>query len=177
MPAAEGRRVITLVLGGARSGKSAVAEHRAGRLAPPVTFVATMLLPDTVPDPELMARIDAHRRRRPEAWTTVEAAGRDVVELLDELEGTVLLDALGPLVAAAPQMRVDGPALCRALRQRPGDTVVVSEEVGLGVHPSSAVGRMFRDELGALNQEVAAAADEVLFVMAGRVLRLDDPTP
>lgn len=167
--------MITLVLGGARSGKSAVAEDRAGRLPSPVTFVATMPLPDALPDPELMARIDAHQSRRPEAWRTVEAAGRDVAELLIELEGTVLLDALGPLVSFAPQMRVDAPALCRALRERHGDTVVVSEEVGLGVHPSSAGGRLFRDELGALNQAVAATAHEVLFVMAGRVLHLDDP--
>lgn len=168
--------MITLVLGGARSGKSAVAEARAGRLPSPVTYVATMPLPDSVPDPELMARIDAHRRRRPETWTTVEAAGRDVAELLGGLEGTVLLDSLGPVVTAAPQMQVDAPALCQALRARQGDTVVVSEEVGLGVHPSSAAGRAFRDGLGALNEAMAAAADEVLFVVAGRVLRLDDST-
>jgi adenosyl cobinamide kinase/adenosyl cobinamide phosphate guanylyltransferase len=59
------------------------------------------------------------------------------------------------------------------LTERRGDTVVVSEEVGMGVHPSSEAGRHFRDELGSLNQAVASVADRVLFVVAGRALRLD----
>jgi adenosylcobinamide kinase/adenosylcobinamide-phosphate guanylyltransferase len=72
-------------------------------------------------------------------------------------------------------MIVDAGALCAALTGRPADTVVVSEEVGLGVHPATEDGRRFRDALGTLNQAVAAVADEVLFVVAGRILPLGPP--
>jgi adenosyl cobinamide kinase/adenosyl cobinamide phosphate guanylyltransferase len=87
----------------------------------------------------------------------------------------VLVDALGPWVAASPGMIADAAALCAAMTGRGADTVVVSEEVGLGVHPATAEGRHFRDALGILNQAVAAVADEVLLVVAGRILRLDPP--
>ncbi|MHB8329753.1 MAG: bifunctional adenosylcobinamide kinase/adenosylcobinamide-phosphate guanylyltransferase [Acidimicrobiales bacterium] len=165
--------MITLVLGGARSGKSVVAERITAGLPAPVVYVATVEVGD---DAELAARVAEHRRRRPTSWRTVDA-GDDVAGLLGSLAGTVLLDALGPLVAASASMSVDGNALCRALVERAGDTVVVSEEVGMGVHPSSESGRRFRDGLGSLNQSVAAVADDVLVVIAGRVLRLDAPEP
>jgi adenosyl cobinamide kinase/adenosyl cobinamide phosphate guanylyltransferase len=161
---------LVLVLGGARSGKSAVAERRAGEGAAPVTYVAT----GTATDPEMVARIAAHRRRRPEQWATVEVgAGDDLAGTLAALEGTVLLDALGTWLAAQPGFEVDGGRLCAALAGRAGDSVVVSDEVGLGVHPATEVGRHFRDALGTLNQQVAAVADDVLLVVAGRSLRLD----
>jgi adenosyl cobinamide kinase/adenosyl cobinamide phosphate guanylyltransferase len=160
--------VIVLVVGGARSGKSNVAEQLAGRMATSVTYVATL---DGAGDPDLAARIELHRLRRPASWQTIEARV-DLPELLAELPGTVLLDSLGPWVAGAPGMKVDDAGLCAALVARDGDTVVVSEEVGLGVHPSSTAGRQFRDALGQLNQAVAAVADEVQLVVAGRVLRL-----
>jgi adenosyl cobinamide kinase/adenosyl cobinamide phosphate guanylyltransferase len=72
-------------------------------------------------------------------------------------------------------MIVDIGALCAVLAGRRAGTVVVSEEAGLGVHPATEDGRRFRDALGTLNQSVAAVADEVLFVVAGRILRLDPP--
>jgi adenosyl cobinamide kinase/adenosyl cobinamide phosphate guanylyltransferase len=72
-------------------------------------------------------------------------------------------------------MIADAAALCAAMTGRGADTVVVSEEVGLGVHPATEEGRRFRDALGTLNQAVAAVADEVLLVVAGRILRLDAP--
>ncbi len=84
-----------------------------------------------------------------------------------------MLDALGPWVAAAPDFDVDAAELRDALAGRDGDTVIVSEEVGLGVHPSTAAGQQFRDVLGELNQAVAAVADEVVLVVAGRALRLE----
>jgi adenosyl cobinamide kinase/adenosyl cobinamide phosphate guanylyltransferase len=91
------------------------------------------------------------------------------------MAGSVLLDSLGPWVAAhGGDTRVVGAALCRALTRRAGDTVIVSEEVGLGVHPSSEAGRHFRDALGSLNQAVAAVADQAFLVVAGRALRLDE---
>lgn len=162
--------MITLVLGGARSGKSAVAERLAARLAPRVTYVAT----GTADDDDMAARIEAHRARRPSDWETVElVATDDLAPTLRTTVGPLLLDALGTWLARAAAFRVDADALCDALRSRNGDTVVVSEEVGLGVHPSSEAGRHFRDELGLLNRRVADIADDVLFVVAGRVLRLE----
>jgi adenosyl cobinamide kinase/adenosyl cobinamide phosphate guanylyltransferase len=163
--------MITLVLGGARSGKSEVAERIAARLAPPITYLAT-LTPGS--DPDLAARIEAHRVRRPAGWRTVEA-GAELPAVLRSVPGPVLLDGLGPWVAARPGMIVDTAAFCAALTGRGADTVVVSEEVGLGVHPATEDGRRFRDALGELNQSVAAVADEVLLVVAGRMLRLGPP--
>ena len=154
--------MITLVLGGARSGKSAVAERLAGD--GPVTYVATAVAADM---PE---RVAAHRARRPSTWTTVETD--DLVGALGA-PGTVLVDSLTAWVARAPAFAVDVDRLCRALAGRAGDTVAVSDEVGLGVHPSTEAGRLFRDALGLVNEAVAAVADDVLLVVAGRVLHLD----
>jgi adenosylcobinamide kinase/adenosylcobinamide-phosphate guanylyltransferase len=153
---------VTLVLGGARSGKSAFAERRAGPGS--VTYVATG---DGADMPE---RVAAHRARRPSTWTTIEAV--DLVGVLSSVVGTVLVDSLTTWVAGAAGFEVDIDELCRALSSRSGDTVVVSDEVGLGVHPSTEVGRAFRDALGLVNQAVAAVADEVLLVVAGRALVL-----
>jgi adenosyl cobinamide kinase/adenosyl cobinamide phosphate guanylyltransferase len=163
--------MITFVLGGARSGKSAVAERIAARLPAPVTYLAT-IVPGT--DPDLAARIAAHRARRPAGWRTIET-GPELPAVLRAAVGSVLLDGLGPWVAASPGMRVDAEALCDCLTRRDASTVVVSDEVGLGVHPATQDGRCFRDALGMLNQSVAAVADEVLLVVAGRILRLDPP--
>ncbi|HEY4400987.1 MAG TPA: bifunctional adenosylcobinamide kinase/adenosylcobinamide-phosphate guanylyltransferase [Acidimicrobiia bacterium] len=161
--------MIVLVLGGARSGKSAYAERRAARLPEPVSYVATACVDG---DANLAARVDEHRARRPPSWSTIEA-GPDVPEVLRATRGTVVLDALGPWVAAAPAFDVDAAELRDALAGREGDTVVVSEEVGLGVHPSTAAGQQFRDALGELNQAVAVVAEEVVLVVAGRALRLE----
>ncbi len=169
--------MITLVLGGARSGKSAVAERLVADLPPPVTYVATLVVGD---DGDLAARVERHRARRPGSWRTVQvspARGADVPDLPDllrALEGSVLVDSLGPWVSATEAMDVDADALCAALAERRGDTVVVSEEVGMSVHPVTEEGRRFGDAVGSLNQAVAARADEVLLVVAGRSLRLDD---
>ena len=166
--------MITLVLGGTRSGKSAVAEELAARHGPPVTYVATMV---PAGDADLEARVAAHRRRRDPAWTTVDA-GEDLAGLLVTLPGTVLVDSLGPWVARAlvrPDAGADGAALCAALGRRPGDTVVVSDEVGMAVHPSTEDGRRFQDALGAVNHAVSAAADRVYLVVAGRPLALPGP--
>jgi adenosyl cobinamide kinase/adenosyl cobinamide phosphate guanylyltransferase len=162
--------VITLVLGGARSGKSRVDETLAAGLSSSVTYVATTVAADA----EMAERVAAHRARRPAGWSTVEVGqGEDLGAVLRRLSGTALVDSLGAWLAGAASFAVDGDRLCSDIAARPGDTVVVTDEVGLGVHPSSEMGRQFRDELGALNQLVAAAADEVLLVVAGRVLPLE----
>jgi adenosyl cobinamide kinase/adenosyl cobinamide phosphate guanylyltransferase len=160
--------VITLVLGGARSGKSGVAEALAAAHSSPVTYVATM---DPAGDPGLEARVAAHRIRRDATWTTVDA-GEDLPALLLSLPGTVLVDSLGPWVAGPAAMEADSDALCAALRARDGDSVLVSDEVGMSVHPSTPEGHRFRDVLGAVNHAVASVADRVYLVVAGRVLDL-----
>lgn len=164
--------MITLVLGGARSGKSLIAEQLAGRLPPPVTYVATALVdPD---DADHAARVAIHRARRDASWRTVEASA-GLADVLRSIEGSVLVDSLGTWLTAAADLAPDVGALVHSLRERGGDTVIVSEEVGLGVHPSSEVGRQFRDALGLVNRAVADSADEVLLVVAGRVLPLARP--
>ncbi len=180
--------MITLVLGGARSGKSAVAERLALRLVRPdggpVLYLATATLDPA--DPDLAARVEAHRVRRGDRFTTVEA-GSDLAGALRQAgDRPVLVDALGTWLAGtirawdddAPAIAEAGGAeLATELVGRGAPTIVVSDEVGLGVHPSSEVGRRFRDALGLVNQQVAGVADEVILVVAGRALRLDPLEP
>jgi adenosyl cobinamide kinase/adenosyl cobinamide phosphate guanylyltransferase len=162
--------VIILVLGGTRSGKSAVAERMVSRFGQVVTYVAT-----AAPDPddaEMVERIAAHRARRPPAWTTVEAGGGLVEAVRAQREGPMLVDALGTWVAGHDGLAIDLDGLLDAVQRRAGPTVLVSEEVGLSVHPVSALGRAFVDVMGDVNRRVAEVADEVLLVVAGRVLPL-----
>lgn len=164
--------MITFVLGGARSGKSLVAEHLAARLERPVSYVATAVVdPD---DADHVARVAAHRARRDPSWRTIEA-GADLAAVLRSVEGSVLVDSLGTWLTADAHLAPDVEALVRSLRERSGDAIIVSEEVGLGVHPSSDLGRRFRDALGLVNRAVAEVADEALLVVAGRVLPLARP--
>ena len=135
--------VITLVLGGARSGKSAVAQRLVAGLPAPVTYIATA----TANDHDFAARIERHRVRRPSEWKMIEA-GAELVPTVRRTKGTVLVDALGPWVAAHDSFAVETDSHIDVLSRRQGDTVIVSEEVGLGVHPSTEVGRAFRDVLG-----------------------------
>lgn len=164
---------IALVLGGARSGKSAEAERLVARWADgaPVTYVATALLDVDGGDPALAERVAAHRARRPDHWATVDAGG-DLAAVLLATTGPVLLDSLGPWVAAAHPAAPDPAPLVAALATRAGDTVVVSDEVGLAVHPTTEAGRWFVDALGTVNQAVAAIAVDVRLVVAGRALSL-----
>ena len=164
---------VSLVLGGTRSGKSTIAERLVAELASrgggTVTYVATA----SVTDEEMARRVAAHRARRPTTWRTVElASSAELPAVLAQLDGSVLVDSLGTWVASAPDLDVDAQALVHALKVRSGSTVLVSEEVGLAVHPATAVGRAFVDALGHLNQTMAAMAERVLLVVAGRALEL-----
>ena len=161
--------MIVLVVGGVRSGKSVLAERLAARAGDPVTVVVPAAFPD---DPDLAARVRAHQARRPASWRTCEC-GAALPETLTALTGPALVDSLGTWVAQRPGFAVDTAALVAALRHRAGPTVVVTEEVGLAVHPPSEAGRRFADTLGALNTAVADVADQALLVVAGRVVRLD----
>lgn len=177
---------ITLVLGGARSGKSAVAERLAAAVAAavgaavgaPVTYVATGP-GDEGADDEWRDRLSAHRARRPVSWATVEVAqGGDLAGAVLSVDGVALVDSLGTWVAGHDRFAAPGAVFVDALARRSAagwSTVLVSEEVGMGVHPPSEAGRRFRDALGRLNEEVASVADPVLLVVAGRVLRLEAP--
>jgi adenosyl cobinamide kinase/adenosyl cobinamide phosphate guanylyltransferase len=162
--------MIVLVIGGTRSGKSEVAERIAGELGEPVTYLATATAST---DEEFAERIARHRERRPSTWTTIEADA-DLPSLLASVDGTVLLDSLGTWVARADGFKVDVDGLCRAVRERTGATVIVSEEVGMSVHPPAELGRAFADALGDCNRAVATAADRVLLVVAGRTLELEN---
>jgi adenosyl cobinamide kinase/adenosyl cobinamide phosphate guanylyltransferase len=174
------RRV--LVLGGARSGKSERAELRvAGE--PEVTYVATG--GDGAGDPEWAARVAAHRARRPAWWRTAETT--DLAGVLAGARGAVLIDGIGTWLAAVmdecgawdddtrarEKLAARTAELAGAWRQASAYVVAVSDETGLGVVPAAQAGRMFRDELGRLNQALAAESEEAELVVAGRVLPLD----
>lgn len=165
------RGPLVLVLGGTRSGKSRLAEDVAAQTGAKVTYIATaMVQPD---DPDHQARIAAHRGRRPSTWATLECSDpRRLPEVLGTIGTPVLLDSLGSWIAGHPDLTVDGLALAVALRARTAPTIVVSEEVGWSLHPPTAVGRQFVDALGMLNQQIAAVADRVLLVVAGRAIEL-----
>jgi adenosylcobinamide kinase/adenosylcobinamide-phosphate guanylyltransferase len=167
----------TLVLGGTRSGKSGYAEELLPADAP-VRYLATARR--HADDAEWTARIDAHRARRPPTWTTVEEP--DVGALVRAGGGPLLVDDLATWLtgvlddAGAWDRAVDiSPqvdALVGAVSAAPGRVVLVSAEVGLGVVPSTRAGRVFRDELGALNAALARVCDEVVLLVAGLPVRL-----
>ena len=168
----------TLVLGGTRSGKSRYAEDLLPAHAP-VRYLATARRHPA--DPEWDARIDVHRARRPPGWTTLEEP--DVAGIVRAGGGPLLVDDLATWLTGvlddagawdSPAVDVSGPvdALVEAVRDGPGDVVLVSAEVGLGVVPATRAGRLFRDELGALNAALAAVCDEVLLLVAGLPVRL-----
>jgi adenosylcobinamide kinase/adenosylcobinamide-phosphate guanylyltransferase len=168
---------LTLLLGGARSGKSSLAVARARALGAPVVFVATA----EALDAEMARRIERHRAERDPRWQTVEAP----VELRDALAAApagacAIVDCLSLWVAnlvmqglgedEVAELARDAAALAAA---RPGATIAVSNEVGMGVVPEYELGRRYRDALGRANAAWAARADEALLVIAGRTLALE----
>ena len=161
---------LTLVLGGARSGKSRHAEGLVTCLPPPWTYLATA----QAWDDEMRARIDAHRARRSPGWLTVETP-LDLAGALHR-EGPVLVDCLTlwltNVMLAGRDVEADGAALEAALLAREAPTVVVSNEVGLGIVPDNALSRRFRDAAGVLHQRLAARADDVLLMVAGLPVRV-----
>jgi adenosylcobinamide kinase / adenosylcobinamide-phosphate guanylyltransferase len=168
--------LITLVLGGARSGKSAYAERLIGDRG---LYLATA----EAGDAEMAARIREHRRRRGMGWETVEEP-LDLAGALERHTGAdraVLVDCLtlwlSNLMAAERDVEAETQRLIERLGALPCPLVLVSNEVGLGIVPVTPLGRAFRDHAGRLNQRVAAAADRVIFVAAGLPLTLKDATP
>lgn len=177
-----------LIIGGARSGKSLLAEKRATESGRRVVYVAT----GQALDGEMAQRIAHHRARRPAAWGLVEAplelaaalrqhAAPDVCLLVDCL--TLWLSNLLFAGAAARQAEAGAPVSCPlldgevqalldTLPQLPGRIVLVSNEVGWGIVPMAAVARLFTDEQGRLNQRVATLCERVTLVAAGLPLAL-----
>jgi adenosylcobinamide kinase/adenosylcobinamide-phosphate guanylyltransferase len=165
---------ITLVLGGARSGKSRFAEVLAERHPRGFSYLATAVAGDA----EMAARIRAHQERRGPEWRTVEAT-LDVASALIGETATgqaVVVDCLtlwlGNLLEADrdPENEID--ALVNAFGEFGGPVVFVSNEVGLGIVPDNALARAFRDHAGRLHQRLATIADQVFFVAAGLPFRL-----
>lgn len=170
-----GMAAITLVTGGARSGKSALAEALALRHPGPRHYIATAARwPD---DAEMAARIDAHRAARAGAgWQTIEAP-RDLPAALaasDGATGVRLVDCLTLWLAQCPEGGEDAAlaALLAALRATRAPVVVVTNELGLGLVPMDAAARGFRDRHGWMNQQVAALADAVWMAVSGLPLCL-----
>jgi adenosylcobinamide kinase/adenosylcobinamide-phosphate guanylyltransferase len=173
---------VTLVLGGARSGKSRYAESLL-RSHPAVTYVAPGAVPDGS-DPEWAERISRHQARRPTQWSTLETT--ELAAVIGAAEHPVLIDCLSTWLTqliddidawqdrgrAASHVEKETARLLDALGSATVDVVLVTNEVGWSVVPSTASGRMFRDDLGRLNAAVSAASDHVALVVAGRVLDL-----
>ena len=174
---------LTLILGGARSGKSQHAQQLAVESGKAVLFVATA----EAGDQEMAERIEAHRLSRPQAWETLEAAlgvGKAILER--NPSGLVLMDCLTLLASnvlgqfsepyqpreygAALDDEIEG--LLEAYRQTRAEWLVISNEVGLGVVPATPAGRLYRDALGRANQRVAQDADEVVLMVAGLAVKI-----
>jgi adenosylcobinamide kinase/adenosylcobinamide-phosphate guanylyltransferase len=173
---------LTLILGGARSGKSSYAQRLAWQHTGPVIYIATAQALDA----EMENRIENHRLDRPQGWITLEAP-RGVAAVLQQQPvkgGVILLDCLtllvtNLLISAAPDedhpdeaaalQAVEGELeqLLPAIGASPADWIVVSNEVGLGLVPPYPLGRIYRDLLGRANQKLAATADEVFWMVAG----------
>jgi adenosylcobinamide kinase / adenosylcobinamide-phosphate guanylyltransferase len=170
---------LRLLLGGARSGKSALAVRLAQSSSGPVVFIAT----GEARDADMAERIEQHRRARPAGWTTVEEAR----ELVSALQGApddafLVVDCLSLWVANLMEAgweedRIEEAArtVAALLSERPAASVVVSNEVGLGVVPATELGRRYRDVLGRVNAVFAEVAEPAQLIVAGRALDLGSP--
>ena len=171
-------RALTLVLGGARSGKSAYAEALVTALPPPWCYLATAQAWDN----EMKERIGEHRARRAEGWQTLDAP-HDLAATLAALPPgrPVLVDCLtlwlSNRLLAEAELATESAALVAALAAHDGPVVAVSNEVGLSIVPDNALARRFRDAQGRLNQMVAARAERVVFTVAGLPLYVKGSAP
>jgi adenosylcobinamide kinase/adenosylcobinamide-phosphate guanylyltransferase len=168
-----------LVLGGARSGKSAYAENRAQLHAGEKIYIATA----EVIDAEMAERVRHHQGRRGEGWRTLEAPP-DLPEALRRQDGpgrVILIDCvtvwINNLMCHDRAVETAVAQFCDALSDARGQVVIVSNEVGFGIVPENALARRFRDLAGRANQAIAAAVDEVVLVVAGLPLTLKRSMP
>lgn len=177
---------VTLVLGGARSGKSAYAERLIAAAAdaddadPGAPVAGTYVATAEPGDAEMAERIRRHRERRGDRWQTVEEplALAATLRRVSRRDRPVLVDCLtlwlANLMAVGRRPEEEAAMLADALAGLAGPVVLVANEVGLGLVPETPLGRTFRDAAGRLNQEIARSADRVVFVAAGLPLTLKD---
>jgi adenosylcobinamide kinase/adenosylcobinamide-phosphate guanylyltransferase len=169
---------VTLVLGGARSGKSRHAETLATRHKQRIYLATAEII-----DAEMRERVDLHRAQRGKGWQTLEVP-LDLVAALraaDRPNGFILVECLtiwvNNLIYHDKDVADEVRRLCDTLPKLKGRVVLVSNEVGLGIVPDNALARRFRDEAGRANQALAAAADDVIFIAAGLPMVLKSPRP
>ncbi|TXH95451.1 MAG: bifunctional adenosylcobinamide kinase/adenosylcobinamide-phosphate guanylyltransferase [Pseudorhodobacter sp.] len=167
---------FSLIVGGARSGKSRLAERLAHAAGLSRHYIATA----EIWDEEMRARIDRHVADRGEGWVTHEAP-RDVAGALGRAKGVVLIDCatlwLTNVMLGGGDIQAETAGLLAAIAAHQGPVIVVSNEVGWGIVPDNRLSRDFRDEQGRLNQRLAEAADLVCGVMAGLPLVLKGQLP
>ena len=177
------KQINTLIIGGARSGKSRYAQELALKSGGPVIFVATA----TAGDEEMRQRIEEHRKARPDVWSTFEATthvGSQVLQKIGEAK-TVIVDCITLLInniflqySDHAGERIDAPLIEKAVVTEIGELVdcigrvntnfiIVTNEVGLGLVPANRMGRLYRDLLGNANQMLAQHADEIYLMVAG----------
>jgi adenosylcobinamide kinase / adenosylcobinamide-phosphate guanylyltransferase len=167
---------VTFVLGGARSGKSAYAESLAKAAKAPV-YIAT----SEQTDKEMSDRIALHRERRGKRWRTIEEPLQltAAIAICDHKGGFMLIDCitvwLNNLLFHKEDVDTHITILCQTLAEVKGEVVIVANEVGLGIVPDNALARRFRDVAGRVNQAIAQAADEVVFIAAGLPTLLKTP--
>jgi adenosylcobinamide kinase/adenosylcobinamide-phosphate guanylyltransferase len=166
----------SLILGGARSGKTRHAEELGRKHPGDRVYIATA----EPGDEEMRVRIALHRQNRGDGWRTVEEplAVAEVLKRECAADRFVLVDCISlwisNLLFKGLEVRPEVDQLCALIPDLDGRVVIVSNEVGLGIVPASELGRRFRDEAGFANQLLAHACDEVLFMIAGMPLRLKD---
>ena len=164
--------MIELILGGARSGKSTLAEQKAAASGLAVTYIATADPADLAEDKEMLARIAHHRAQRPAEWLLVEEP-RYLATLLKTLaapDRLLLIDCLTLWLSNLlhkDEVLKETQALLDALPTLPGHIILVSNEVGMGIVPLGELTRRYVDEAGRLHQKIAVIADRVTFVAAG----------
>lgn len=165
---------MTLLLGGAASGKSRSAATLAARTGRPVTVIATA----EALDDEMAARIARHRRERPEGWSVIEEP-LDLIGAVERARGATIVDCLTLWVSnllgddlGDEEIADRAAAAAKACAARPEPTIVISNEVGSGIVPMSPLARQYRDVLGRVNATFADEADVVALMVAGRAVRL-----
>lgn len=171
--------MIQLIVGGARSGKSSLAERLAADSGKPVRYIATA----TAGDEEMAERIARHRQQRPGHWSVVEEplALNEQLQAQRNTNEVLLIDCLTLwlsnhlLASELTPLDTLRETLCQTLQQLPCDAILVSNEVGMGIVPMGAINRQFIDQAGWLNQAVARCSDRVVLVAAGCPLVLKGP--
>ena len=168
---------VTLITGGARSGKSGLAQRLGQSWDGPVWVIATA----TAGDADMAARIERHKNERPKEWVTAETA-LSLTSAFKEApdNALVILDCVTMWVSNClcnefdiVKMERETLALVSTVSQREAPVVIVTNEVGLGIVPENEIARLYQDMLGRVNQALAQASERVLFLSAGRVTQLE----